>query len=85
MSLDKAIKYGKEHRKEYRKAKRVDKACRNHGSCPYCRDNRTHKNRVREIKCLDINFFTECSNDKEIEIEPCSIENIINKSLQDLK
>ena len=42
MSLDKAILYGKEHRKPYRKSKRFDKTCRNHGSCPYCRDNRLH-------------------------------------------
>ena len=34
MSLDKAIKHGKEHRKPYRGAKAVDKSCRNHGSCP---------------------------------------------------
>lgn len=42
MSLDKAISNGKEHRKPYRKSKRFDKTCRNHGSCPYCRDNRLH-------------------------------------------
>lgn len=39
MSLDKAIKSGKEHRKPYRKAKAVDKTCRNHGGCPYCEGN----------------------------------------------
>lgn len=31
MSLDKAIKHGKEHRKPYRGAKAVDPWCRNHG------------------------------------------------------
>ena len=36
MSLDKAIKSGKEHRKEYRGAKSVDPSCRNHGSCLFC-------------------------------------------------
>ena len=41
MSLDKAIKHGKEKRKIYRKAKAIDCTCRNHGSCSYCRDNRT--------------------------------------------
>ena len=43
MSLDKAIKYGKEHRKEYKGAKSVDKMCRNHGGCEWCLENRTHK------------------------------------------
>lgn len=40
MSLDKAIKYGKEHRKPYYGAKSVSCACRNNGSCDYCRSNR---------------------------------------------
>lgn len=43
MSLDKAIRHGKEHRKPYRKAKAVDPSCRNHGDCPQCRGNRKHK------------------------------------------
>lgn len=42
MSLNKAILHGKENGKPYRKSKRFDKTCRNHGSCPYCRDNRLH-------------------------------------------
>lgn len=33
MSLDKAIEHGKEHRKEYRGSKAIDKTCRNHGGC----------------------------------------------------
>lgn len=33
MSLNKAIESGKEHRRQYRKAKAVDKTCRNNGSC----------------------------------------------------
>lgn len=40
MSLDKAISYGKEHRKPYHGAKAVDSTCRNHGSCDYCKNNR---------------------------------------------
>lgn len=43
MSLDKAIEHGKERRKEYRGAKAVDPSCRNHGSCPWCKENRLHK------------------------------------------
>lgn len=50
MSLEKAIKYGKEKRKPYRKGKRFDPACRNHGSCSWCRDGRLHNNKVREMK-----------------------------------
>ena len=41
--LDKAILYGKEKRKPYRKAKAIDRTCRNHGSCPWCKENRLHK------------------------------------------
>lgn len=50
MSLDKAIKSGKERRKPYRKAKAVDKTCRNHGGCPYCEGNRKHSTEVRKLK-----------------------------------
>lgn len=46
MSLDKAIKHGKEKRKPYRRAKAVDATCRNHGTCPYCKGNRTYQ-RIR--------------------------------------
>ena len=42
MSLDKAIKSGKEKRKPYRKGKAVDGSCRNHGSCTYCTGNRKY-------------------------------------------
>jgi hypothetical protein len=49
MPLDKAIKSGKEKRKEYRKAKAVDRTCRNHGSCSYCERNRLHNRRKREL------------------------------------
>ena len=43
MSLDKAIKYGKEKRKPYKGAKAIDCSCRNHGSCPWCEQNRKFK------------------------------------------
>lgn len=48
MSLDKAILYGKEHRKPFHGAKSVDRTCRNHGDCPYCKENRTFKNKRAE-------------------------------------
>ena len=51
--LDKAIKYGKEKRKPYRGSKAIDCTCRNHGSCPWCRENRLYKNKKREQKMLD--------------------------------
>jgi hypothetical protein len=50
MSLDKAIKHGKEYRKPYQKSKRFDKSCRNHGGCPYCENNRTFERRLKKDK-----------------------------------
>lgn len=40
MGLEKAIKYGKEKRVPYRKAKSFDVHCRNHNACSYCLSNR---------------------------------------------
>ena len=48
MSLDKAIKSGKEKRKPKRGSKAVDSSCDNHGSCPWCQGNRKHKNEKRK-------------------------------------
>lgn len=48
MSLSKAILNKKEHRKEYRGAKAIDKTCRNHGGCPCCEENRIHKYKKKE-------------------------------------
>lgn len=45
MSLDKAIKSGKEHRKQYKGAKAIDKTCRNHGGCEWCAGNRQYRNK----------------------------------------
>lgn len=50
MSLDKAIKHGKEKRSQYRKAKAVDPSCRNHGTCNWCKEGRLHSNKRREMK-----------------------------------
>ena len=49
VSLDKAIRHGKEKRKPYRGAKAVDKTCRNHGGCPYCESARLHSLRKRIV------------------------------------
>lgn len=53
MALDKAIKSGKEHRVEYGTkgqpyCKAIDKTCRNHGSCLWCLDNRTKKEKNKD-------------------------------------
>ena len=53
MSLDKAIKSGKEHRKEYYGSKAFDCTCRNHGSCKSCEENRRIKNIERIQSMLD--------------------------------
>ena len=47
MSLDKAIEHKKEKRKQFRKAKAVDKQCRNHGNCKWCKENRLHSSKKR--------------------------------------
>ncbi len=48
MSLEKAIRYGKEKRKKYYGSKAFDHTCRNHGSCKWCEGNRSYKNKKRE-------------------------------------
>lgn len=50
MSLDKAIKYGKEHRKQYKGGKLYSSSCRNHGSCTYCQSNRRYKEFREKVK-----------------------------------
>ena len=40
----------REHRKQCRTSKLIDKRCRNHGDCPWCKRNRTHKNTILNIK-----------------------------------
>lgn len=48
MSLDKAILHGKEHRKPHIGGKSIDRTCRNHGSCDWCKDNRLHASKVQQ-------------------------------------
>lgn len=63
MSLDKAIKYGKEKRQPYRRAKAIDPWCRNHGNCRWCEESRLYKNKKREKSILeqmeDVYVFTQ--------------------------
>ena len=59
MSLDKAIKYGKEKRKPYTGSKTIDYSCRNHGSCPCCKENRLHKFRDKHPRQEDDDGINE--------------------------
>lgn len=53
MSLNKAIKHGKEHRKKYYGSGRFDKTCRPHGGCPYCERGRLHKHKRKDFSDED--------------------------------
>ena len=55
MSLDKAIRHGKERRKPYVGSKAVDCTCRNHGSCQWCAENRKFKFRDKHFCLEDMN------------------------------
>ena len=50
MSLHKAIKSGKEHRKPWSYAKEVDPSTRNHGDDPWDYSNRTHQRQKQELE-----------------------------------
>lgn len=43
MSLNKAIEHGKEKRKPYTGGKAIDRTCRNHGGCEWCKTNRLYQ------------------------------------------
>ena len=53
MGLEKAIEHGKEKCKPFKGAKAVDCSCRNHGTCPWCLQNRTYKNIRVKLKSDD--------------------------------
>ena len=54
MSLDKAIKYGKEHRKSWEGTnKQYAHSCRNHGGCSFCTGNRLHKFRDKHPQTME--------------------------------
>lgn len=63
MSLDKAIEHGKERRKPYRGSKVFDYTCRNHGSCPWCEENRKHKFRDKHPPLIEEREY-EVSNEE---------------------
>ena len=53
MSLDKAIKSGKEKRKPYKGSKSFDNHCRNNNWCPACRENRLIQTTKALLKAKD--------------------------------
>ena len=50
MAFDNHYPNRKDRRREYRKSKRFDRSCRNHGGCPYCEANRLYNSKVQQIK-----------------------------------
>jgi hypothetical protein len=50
MSLEKAVKHGKEKRRGYYGSQAFDHSCRPHGSCPYCESNRTFSDKKARLK-----------------------------------
>ena len=79
MSLDKSIKSKKEHRKQYRGSKLRDATCRNHGSCPWCEDNRRfhdRKNRIRAAAEVE-----DCEDDWE-DVTEDSLDLDVNEIFQ---
>ena len=49
MSIEKAIRYGKDHRKPYYDSRNFDWSCRNHHSCPFCENTRLFDQRKKEL------------------------------------
>lgn len=58
MSLRKAIKSGKEHRKQYYGSKSIDPMCRNNKGCKWCEDNRKYQdNKLKEKVDYELRNF----------------------------
>lgn len=53
MTLDKAIEHKKEKRKQYAGAKAIDRRCRNHGGCDWCKSNRLHQRNKSERAAVE--------------------------------
>lgn len=58
MSLDKAIKHGKEKRKPYRGSKAFDRSCADN-TCPWCLGNKLHRNNKRNPIIFEEEFTNE--------------------------
>ncbi len=59
MSFDTEYPNRKDRRKPYRKSKRFDRSCRNHGSCPYCERGRKHKHKRRDKTEIQEDYWHE--------------------------
>ena len=53
MAFDTNYPNRKDRRKPFRKAKAVDRTCRNHGSCPYCQAGVEYKRAAADPADLD--------------------------------
>lgn len=70
MGFDNKYPNRKDWRKPYYKlAKRVDGSCRNGGSCPWCKGNRTYRHRKRlaslESQLIEINETESTSTEQQ--------------------
>lgn len=68
MSMNKAIEHGKEHRRPYSTPKSLDKTCRNHGSCPHCKNNRMYnsiKTDLHSRQDIDDTIYEEITSLRE--------------------
>lgn len=44
----------REHRRQWRGNKLIDKSCRNHGTCPWCQRNRNRQKRIAKIRINEL-------------------------------
>ena len=44
----------REHRRQWRGSKLIDKSCINHGTCPWCQRNRNRQKRIAKIRLNEL-------------------------------
>ena len=44
----------REHRRQWRGSKLIDKSYRNHGTCPWCQRNRNRQKRIEKIRINEL-------------------------------
>ena len=44
----------REHRRQWRGSKLIEKSCRNHGTCQWCQRNRNRKKRIAKIRINEL-------------------------------
>lgn len=54
----------REHRRQWRGSKLIDKSCRNYGTCQWCQRNRNRQNRIMKIRINEL--LKDYDNGKEI-------------------